>query len=314
MYLFEAIALAPEAVLGREHLSRYGTGLGILVKYLDAKEQYILQAHPRRAFAREMWNSEYGKEESWYVIGVRDDVRERPYIILGFKEGITPGLWREYFFRDDLEGLENLCHRIPIKTGDAFFVGAGVPHALGAGCFVVEVQEPSDITVIPVPQMSIPKHFSKYLPEEERDKPPPWFIPEDEELYNRKVLGSFVYEGCDYEENLKRWKIPPETIWEGEGGTEYRIIGPKQTAYFSCSRMDIRGRAPVRHTGFPRIAMVISGNGIFHFDGGGLSLRQGDEIFLPHSIPAAELEGELSLMLCCPGSAPPRGVLPLSTN
>ncbi len=53
MYLFEAIALNPEEVLGKKHIEKNGTGLGMLIKYLDAQTQYGLQCHrpvpgPRR--------------------------------------------------------------------------------------------------------------------------------------------------------------------------------------------------------------------------------------------------------------------------
>ena len=148
MYLFEAIDLAPEQILGKTHMALHGKNLGVLVKYLDAQCQYMLQAHPTRAFAKEMWNSDFGKEEAWYVIGVRDDVPEPPYFILGFKEGVTREKYWEAITRGDMEELEGMCHKIPVKVGDVGFVGGGVPHALGQGCFVIEVQETCDITVV----------------------------------------------------------------------------------------------------------------------------------------------------------------------
>ena len=43
------------------------------VKLLDAEKQLGLQTHPTRAYAKEWFGSDYGKEESWYVIGKRED-------------------------------------------------------------------------------------------------------------------------------------------------------------------------------------------------------------------------------------------------
>ena len=86
IFLFEAINLAPEEVLGEKHIKKNGKGLGMLVKYLDAQKKYIMQCHPTRSWAKQVWGSEYGKEESWYVIDIRDDTTEPPYILLGFKE------------------------------------------------------------------------------------------------------------------------------------------------------------------------------------------------------------------------------------
>jgi hypothetical protein len=48
MFLFEAIAMAPEKILGKQHIAIHGCSLGVLIKFLDAKEQYMLQSHPTR--------------------------------------------------------------------------------------------------------------------------------------------------------------------------------------------------------------------------------------------------------------------------
>ena len=95
MFLFEAIALAPSEVLGDKHIEKNGEGLGVLIKYLDAQSKYGLQCHPTRQWAAEMWGSPYGKEECWYVIGVREDTDEPAYVLLGFKEGISREVWEE---------------------------------------------------------------------------------------------------------------------------------------------------------------------------------------------------------------------------
>jgi len=280
MYLFEAIGLAPEEILGQAHMNRHGKNLGVLVKYLDAQFQYVLQVHPTRVFAKELWDSDFGKEESWYVIGVRDDVPEPPYFILGFKEGVTREVFQEAVMRgDSVETLERLCHKIPVTVGDAAFICGGTPHALGRGCFVIEVQEPSDITVVPVPSQT------------------------DDETYNQRMFGAFVYDGCLYEEALKRYMIPKKEIRSGVWGVENWIVGPTQTSYFSFSQADVRGHMPVRDTGYPQIAIVLKGTGKFFYEGGNMALRQADEIFLPFNIPAAAIEGNVSVVFCHPEGA-----------
>jgi mannose-6-phosphate isomerase len=300
MYLFEAINLAPEEVLGKRHLARHGKDiLGMLIKYLDAQAQYILQAHPNRAWAKEMWDSSFGKEESWYVIGTRDDTPEPAYILLGFKEGVTREQFEALYRKDDLPALEKLCHKIPIKTGETYFVGGGVPHALGEGCFVIEVQEPSDITVVPITQKKYGEMF----------KTPPT---EDEDLYSRRMLGSFIYDGCNETENLRRWRIPHRTIRSAAWGQEYYLIGPGQTSCFSYTRLDVKpaAHAPLRGTGFPQVGIVLEGEGSIRWIGTGgpgeLPLHRGDEIFLPYGISAAEFVSAaagLSVVLCNPEGA-----------
>ena len=40
-------------------------------------------------------------------------------------------------------------HKVPVKPGELWFVDGGIPHAIGAGCFMIELKEPSDLMVIP---------------------------------------------------------------------------------------------------------------------------------------------------------------------
>jgi mannose-6-phosphate isomerase len=299
MYLFEAIALAPEQVLGEKHLQKHGQTLGILIKYLDAQEPYGLQCHPTRPFAKKMWNSDFGKEESWYVIGLRDDVPD-PFIILGFKEGVTREKWEKLYRAEDLPGLEACCHKIPVKVGEAYFVGGGVPHALGKGCFVIEVQEPSDITVVPFTQAAMERFFAAFAPPQKEGDDAPPFGREDPAIYDEKVLGAFVYDGCSPEENLRRRRIPHKTIREGDWGREYFIIGPDQTSYFSFTQADVKGKTGLRQTGFPQVGIVLKGSGGIYYKGGSFPIKQGDEIFLPFNIPEAQIEGDVSIVLCHP--------------
>ena len=60
-----------EAMLGTEHVTRYGAELGVPCKLLDAGMRLSIQADPNRAFARAHLHSEFGKTESWLVIGTR---------------------------------------------------------------------------------------------------------------------------------------------------------------------------------------------------------------------------------------------------
>jgi mannose-6-phosphate isomerase len=292
MFLFEAIALDPAKILGAKHIKLHAENLGMLIKFLDAQTQYTLQAHPTRPFAKKMWNSDFGKEESWYVIGTRDDTKEGAYILLGFKEGVTRKDLETYCSKDDMKAMENLCHKIPVHPGDVFFVGGGLVHALGEGCFVIEVQEPSDITVVPV---------RKELLEKERGR----VIPDDEALYNEKVFGAFSYDGCTYEENLRRWKIPHRLIRQGDWGKEYFLIGPGQTSFFSFTQADIEGTADIIKTGFPQVGIVLKGKGEILYQGGKMAVSRGDEIFFPYDIPNAKAEGKLSIVFCHPEGADP---------
>lgn len=289
MFLFEAIQLAPEEILGKAHMEQNGTGLGVLIKYLDAQAQYGLQCHPTRPWAKKMWDSDYGKEESWYVIGTRDDTEEPAYILLGFKEGVTREEWEKHYYANDLSALENLCHKIPVKVGEAYFVGGGCPHALGEGCFVIEVQEPADITLGARPYSAIPDAWKK--------------PGENEALYNERLLGAYVYDGCSYEENLRRWRAPRKLLREGPWGQESIVIGPDQTKFFSFTELTVNGRAPMYRTGFPQVAIVTAGQGRLTWADGEMAIQKGKELFFPVDISGFAIEGDCTLVLCNPEGA-----------
>ena len=289
MYLYQAIEEDPKAVLGEAHMKVNGTGLGMLVKYLDAQAQYGLQCHPTRPFAKEMWNSDYGKEESWYVIGTRDDTAEPAYILLGFKEGVTREVWEKHYRADDLDALEKLCHKIPVQVGEAYFVGGGVPHALGEGCFVIELQEPSDITLGARSYQFMTSRGIK--------------LADDEATYDAKLLGAYLYDGCTYEENLNRWRIPRKEIRADGWGQEAFVIGPDQTAFFSFTELVINGEAPIVNTGFPQVGIVLSGGGTIEYEGGSMTVKQGEEVFFPYDVPGMTAKGAMTLILCHPEGA-----------
>lgn len=284
LYLFEAIQARPELALGAEHRKRNGNRLGVLVKLLDAQRQLGLQTHPTRPYAKEHFGSDYGKEESWYVLGLREDAAEPPYVLMGFKEGVTREQFAEAFDAGDIGAMERCCHKVPAQVGDAFFIGAGLPHAIGGGCFVAEVQEPSDITV--------GAHKLKEGTEEEKRR------------HRERLLGCYHYDGADYEENLRRNRIPPRKIRSGDWGEENLIIGQEQTEYFSFTRLDVTGSTELLKTGYPQVAVVLSGKGIMICGDREEPVTQSDEWFFPYACGALSVSAQpgekLSLLLCNP--------------
>ena len=57
--------------------------------------------------------------------------------------------------------MEECLHKIPVKSGDTFFVPGGVPHAMGRGVYFAEVQQPTDITLRTEPALQ-PAHLSHH--------------------------------------------------------------------------------------------------------------------------------------------------------
>jgi mannose-6-phosphate isomerase len=117
----------------------------LLVKLLDPVERLPVHAHPDREFARLELGSEYGKTEAWIVVTTRDADAE---VWLGLREDVDPDTYRGWIERQDRSALLDSLHHLTVRAGDVVFVPAGVPHAIGAGALIVELQEPTDYSII----------------------------------------------------------------------------------------------------------------------------------------------------------------------
>jgi mannose-6-phosphate isomerase len=295
-YLFEVIKEAPLSVLGEEHLSRCGTDLGILVKYLDAKRDFLLQCHPSRDIAKRYWNSDCGKTECWHVLATRGDSPAPPSILLGFKPGVTREAFEAAYRAGDMERLEAMCHRFPIHAGETYFIPAGMPHALGEGCFVIELQEPTDLTAVPMKQ-------EKLLAYRSESNPLGVFSPVAESRYELRMLESFIYAGDTPKAVLSATQTGRVTLRSGDWGEESLLVGDAQTPFFALTIIRVRGGVQLLPTGAARIGIVTQGAGELLSPGGSLTVRRGSEVFFPCYAEDVMLQGCITLVLCHPAGA-----------
>ncbi len=187
--------------------------LPILVKLLDSDERLVVQVHPTVEFAAENLNSQFGKTECWYFLSCADDA----CVYLGFKLGITKELWRETILSGDSAEILSLLHRVPVKQGDFVFVNGGVPHAIGSGCFMIELQEPSDLMVVAETKTVTGNPMPKYRI--------------DMGLGMDKALDMYDYTGCTFDEIKEKYLSSPAA--ECNAITE--ICSERQTDKFSMS-------------------------------------------------------------------------------
>lgn len=120
---------------------------GVLIKLLDSSERLGIQAHPDDAFSQRVFGTPYGKTEAWHVLKTRDSGNVPSCVYLGFREGITREKWEDYYRRQDIDGMLEAMHRIEVKPGDTILVCGRTPHAIGGGCLLLEIQQPSDYTM-----------------------------------------------------------------------------------------------------------------------------------------------------------------------
>lgn len=139
--LADAVAADPGAWLGPEHVTRYGADVALLVKLLDAGERLPVHAHPDVAFAGRHLGLAHGKTEAWVAL-------TGAAVHLGFRRDVGAAELRGWVDRQDTAAVLDAMHVLDLAPGDAVLVPAGLPHAIGAGAFVVELQEPTDLSVL----------------------------------------------------------------------------------------------------------------------------------------------------------------------
>ena len=110
----------------------------ILIKLIDAKDNLSIQVHPDNEFALRV-EGEYGKTEMWYVVDADKGAKLRS----GFSEQITPKEYKERVLNNT---ITDVLQEYEIHPGDVFFLPAGRVHSIGAGSFIAEIQQTSDIT------------------------------------------------------------------------------------------------------------------------------------------------------------------------
>lgn len=118
-----------------------------LVKFLDSAIRLPFQVHPTKAFSRKYFNSDYGKTECWLVVGTRPGAK----LYFGFKDQMTKEVLSELEERSETEKdiMTGILHGVEAHVGDLWLIKAGLIHAIGAGCTIIEVQEPTDFTIQP---------------------------------------------------------------------------------------------------------------------------------------------------------------------
>ncbi|MGL5273705.1 MAG: type I phosphomannose isomerase catalytic subunit, partial [Phocaeicola sp.] len=135
----ELIQEYKEALVGEENYKRFGNSFPLLIKFIDAREDLSIQVHPNDKLAKERHNS-FGKTEMWYVI---DNNNGKAKLRSGLKKNITP---EQYAAMIENNSICDALDEYAVNAGDVFFLPAGRIHSIGAGCFIAEIQQTSNIT------------------------------------------------------------------------------------------------------------------------------------------------------------------------
>lgn len=136
--LDELIHTYGKQLLGEKVVEQFGSTFPLLIKFIDARDNLSIQVHPDDDLAKKRHDS-FGKTEMWYVINAAKGAS----LYSGFSKQIDAD---EYVKCVEDNTIMDVLQRYEVSTGDVFFLPAGRVHAIGAGCFIAEIQQTSNIT------------------------------------------------------------------------------------------------------------------------------------------------------------------------
>ena len=255
---FEILQKNSMELLGESH-----GNLGVLCKFLDSAVRLPVQCHPDKEFAAKYCNSSYGKTESWFILDTREVNGEKPYILFGFREGVIKEQFSKAVAEQNIATMTSMMHKIEVKKGDAFFIPGKLPHAIGSGVLMLEVQEPTDLVIQPEEKIGdITLSFHDM-----------WG-----DLTPELGLDCFDYHGYSQAGLLDKLAIKGKKI----DTAMYSLIDDSLTDCFKVNKLEI---APENNYIFFNtkwhLAVVTSGHGTVKSNGKIYQLKHGDCFFIP---------------------------------
>lgn len=288
-FLKDLIEANPKQTLGTDHMARWKTSMGVLIKVLNSRDRLLVQAHPDAEKAKKYFHSDFGKTESWYVLDL-DEKEKSHCIYAGFKPGVTREGFRHLIEVQDTAGILDCLYRFEIQKGQVILIPAGLPHALGAGSLIVEIQEPVDLTL-----------------RAERILPDGRVLPE-ESLHSgiglEGLLDCFDFTSRTREQTEEKIYIAPWKKTESQSACEEILIGAAATC-FGMNRIFLNGnerQTYEKENGAFTVVLVTKGKGKIKTGSGFLPLKKGTEVWLSHEIRkyCYETDAELEVVECYP--------------
>lgn len=273
--LKDVIEKYPREMLGRSYSEKFGNGMGVLVKIIDAKERLTIQVHPTKSKAMEYFGSEYGKTECWHILDTREGVDACIY--MGFKEGVTKERFISCFEAQDLEQMLSLLHRFQVRKGETYIVRGGIPHAIGAGCTLLEIQEPTDYTL-----------------RVEKTTPGGFCI--DEQACHlgigiEHMIDCFSFEGKSPGETLQLSKLEKQPFTE-DGYTRIPLVGYEDTPCFRMEKLSVENIVTFDGEASFFGLYVLEGKGKMVSYGGISKVVPGNQFFVSPQCKRFTLEAE----------------------
>ncbi|MQS89329.1 mannose-6-phosphate isomerase, class I [Companilactobacillus mishanensis] len=253
--------------LWKNHKELFGDPKGevfpLLTKILDAEASLSVQVHPDNEYA-EKHEHELGKTECWYII----DAEPGSYLIYGHNaknkqeldQMIESGDW------------DDLLRKVPVKTGDFFYVPSGTVHALNKGIIALETQQSSDTTYRLYDYDRVEKSTGK-----------------KRELHIKQSEDTITVPHHDPKLDI---------VTREDGKNKFTtFVQPPISPYFAVYRWQLKETATFTHQiGAYTLISVIDGNGSINVDGNDYKLEKGIHLIVPATVSKWTIVGDLDII------------------
>ena len=248
-----------DQLIGKENYERFGDEFPLLVKFIDARQDLSIQVHPSDEVAHRQGKS-HGKTEMWYALP------STPGAMLynGLKQQITPEQYKQMVENDT---ITDALARYEVHEGDVFFIPAGRIHTIGAGCFVAEIQQTSDVT------------YRIYD-----------FKRKDKNGNYRELHTQLAAESIDYTV-LDNYRTEYEPL-KNEG------VQVVTCPYFTTAVYDLTEPMTLDYSELDSFVILIAvkGEGRLICNGEEMSFQMGDTVLLPATTNEVRVEGEVRFL------------------
>lgn len=256
----QALEWRGERILGSEHFQAYGPDFPVLIKILDPGEPIVFHFHAKDAdvlrYPKRFPRQRCGKDEAYYFLPSPKGAV--PYTHVGLYPGVTRKILAEAIEHGRALELSPVFHQ---RTGEGFYVPAGIPHRPGTA-LTLEIQQPSDVSTL------LEHRWGERLLSAEQMHP--GFRSVDD------AIALIDYEASTDRRMMEHNRLVPHPIPEARArGGEEAWIFPPRLRKFSGKRLVVRTRYESRESG-PYVLLVWRGRGHLL----GRRLRPGAEVLV----------------------------------
>ena len=256
----ELLQECPHELMGRSTLPN--GAFPLLIKFIDAADDLSVQVHPDDAYAADVENDR-GKTEMWYIV----DADENAEIICGLADGIDNAAFRTALQNGDLMSALKVQK---VQRGDTYFIPAGLPHAIGKGILIAEIQQNCDLT------------YRVY------------------DYDRRQADGSLrelhIEKACDVIRPFSTEEIDALRYANGIPTSRENLL--TDCAYFRVEKCDLCKNAhTVFQNGYLHHLLCVAGSGTVECDGISYPFLRGDSILLPALLDRVTLTGTATLLI-----------------